>query len=251
MAYRFLSEVGVGRRLLGSALRDVYDWALRDWMRLVNPILLPTLDSKVKWKMAADPNCTLPGCRGGRQTMVHLQLRCLNDMVKNTRQKAHDRVVGVLQRGVDRCVAASVRTAWAPSTAASFWPEIEWGGRLGKLQPDGFVENAEHKVIHILEVARTIDDSASFDGARSAEKQLKYLQLCNAVREARPGFAVHLREFVVGIRGSLPVLRWALHLGALGMPTKLQKQVMTEAIQVTVEGSANVVTAWKKQLKSR
>ena len=251
MAFRFLSEVGVGRRLLGSALRDVYDWALRDWMRLVNPILLPTLDSKVKWKMAADPNCTLPGCRGGRQTMVHLQLRCLNDMVKNTRQKAHDRVVGVLQRGVDRCVAASVRTAWAPSTAASFWPEIEWGGRLGKLQPDGFVENAEHKVIHILEVARTIDDSASFDGARSAEKQLKYLQLCNAVREARPGFAVHLREFVVGIRGSLPVLRWALHLGALGMPTKLQKQVMTEAIQVTVEGSANVVTAWKKQLKSR
>ena len=40
--------------------------------------------------------------------MVHLQLRCLNDMVKNTRQKAHDRVVGVLQRGVDRCVEASV-----------------------------------------------------------------------------------------------------------------------------------------------
>jgi hypothetical protein len=34
----------------------VYDWALRDWMRLVNPILLPTLDSKVKWKMAADPH---------------------------------------------------------------------------------------------------------------------------------------------------------------------------------------------------
>ena len=63
MACRFLSEVGVGRRLLGISLRDVYDWALRDWMRLVNPILLPTLDSKVKWKMAADPNCTLPNCR--------------------------------------------------------------------------------------------------------------------------------------------------------------------------------------------
>ena len=67
----------------------------------------------------------------------------------------------------------------------------------------------------------------------------------------RPGFAVHMREFVVGIRGSLPVLRWALHLKVLGMPTKIQKQVMTEAIQVTIEGSANVVTAWKWQLRNR
>jgi hypothetical protein len=123
------------------------------------------------------------------------------------------------------------------------WPEIVWEGRLGKLQPDGFVEKAEHRVIHILEVTCTIDDCASFDRARSAEKQLKYLQLCNAVREARPEFAVHLREFVVGIRSSLPILRWILHLGALGMPTKIQKQVMTETTQVTVEGSANVVTA--------
>ena len=106
-------------------------------------------------------------------------------MVKNTRQKAHDRVVGVLQRSIDSHVAASVRTAWVPSTVESFWPEIVWGGRLGKLQPDGFAENAEHRVIHILEVARTIDDSASFDGARSAEKKLKYLQLCNAIRDGR------------------------------------------------------------------
>ena len=52
-----------------------------------------------------------------------------------------------------------------------------------------------------------------------------------------------MREFVVGIRGSRQVLRWALHLEALGMSTKIQKQVMTEAIQVTVEGSDNVVTA--------
>ena len=82
--------------------------------------------------------------------------------------------------------------------------------------------------------------------------ELKYLQLCNSVRETCPGFAVHMREFVVGIRGSLPVLRWALHLELFGMPTKIQTaQVMTEVIQVTVEGSANVVTAWKKQLKNR
>jgi hypothetical protein len=186
-----------------------------------NPAAYVGLEGKVE--NGVDPNCTLPNCRVSQQTMVHLQLRYLNDMVKNTRQKAQDRVVGVLQRSVDRYVAASVRTAWAPSTIASFWPEIVWGGRLGKLQPDGFVEKAEHRVIHILEVARTIDDSASFDGARSAEKQLKYLQLCNAVREAHPGFAVHLREFVVGIRGSLPVLRWALHLGTLGPVECLQK----------------------------
>jgi hypothetical protein len=61
----FLGVQGVGRRFLGAALRNVYDWAIRDWIRLVNPILLPTLDSKVKWKVAVDASCTLPQCQGG------------------------------------------------------------------------------------------------------------------------------------------------------------------------------------------
>jgi hypothetical protein len=118
----FLSTTGVGRRWLGSALRDVYDWAGRDWMRLVTLILLPTLDSKVRWKMTSDPWCKRPRCVGGKQTMVRLQLRCLNEMVKNTRQKAHDRVVGVLQRCIDRHIGTSSCTAWTPATVASFWP---------------------------------------------------------------------------------------------------------------------------------
>ena len=247
-AYGFLNMTGVGRRLLGSALRDVYDWAVRDWIRLVNPILLPTLDSKVKWKMTSDPSCRLPQCIGSKQTMVHLQLRCLNELVKNTRQKAHDQVVGVLQRYIDRHVGSSTRTAWAPATVTSFWPDFEWDDKLRNLQPDGLVEDIEQRTIHVLEIARTIDDSATFDGARSAEKQRKYSQLCSEIAKVHPGFAVHIRDFIIGIRGSIPTLRWALHLSALGVPSKTQKHVMTEAIKATIEGSANVVTAWKKQI---
>jgi hypothetical protein len=131
---------------------------------------------------------------------------------------------------------------------SSFWPDFEWDDKLRNLQPDGLVEDIEQRTIHVLEIARTIDDSATFDGARSAEKQRKYSQLCSEIAKVHPGFAVHIRDFIIGIRGSIPTLRWALHLSALGVPSKTQKHVMTEAIKATIEGSANVVTAWKKQI---
>ena len=89
------------------------------------------------------------------------------------------------------------------------------------------MEDVEQRTIHVLEIARTIDDSATFDGARSAEKQRKYSQLCSAIAKVHPEFAVHVREIVIGIRGSIPALRWAMHLSALGVPSKTQKQAMT------------------------
>ena len=245
----FLGVQGVGRRFLGAALRDVYDWAIRDWIRLVNPILLPTLDSKVKWKVAVDASCTLPRCQGGAQTMVHIQLQCLNEEVKNTRQAAHDRVVEVLQRAVTKQLAADMRSAWAPMTVSSFWPEGVWPLQIGRLQPDGLVEDTAHKIIWVLEVARTMDSSESFDGPRSAEKQLKYDALCQEIKRQHPEFTVFICEFVIGIRGSLPAARWAMHLARLGLPALAQKQVMTDAIQATIEGSARVLTAWKRQSK--
>ena len=148
----------------------------------------------------------------------------------------HDQVVGVLHRCIDHYVGSSTRTAWAPATVTSFWPDFAWDDKLRNLQPDGLVEDVEQRTIHVLEIARTIDNSATFDGARSAEKQRKYSQLCSAIAKEHPGFAVHMREFVIGIRGSIPALRWAMHLSALGVPSKTQKQAMTEAIQVTIEG---------------
>jgi hypothetical protein len=35
-----------------------------------------------------------------------------------------------------------------------------------------------------------------------------------------------VREFVVGIKGSIPELRWALHLSMMAIPTAVQKQVL-------------------------
>jgi hypothetical protein len=50
-----------------------------------------------------------------------------------------------------------------------------------------------------LEIFRTIDDSATLYGAHLAEKQRKYFQLCRAIAEAMPGFAIHMRKFVIGV----------------------------------------------------
>jgi hypothetical protein len=134
-------------------------------------------------------------------------------------------------------------------TVSSFWPKRVWPLQLGRLQPDGLVEDTARKIIWVLEVARTMDSSESFDGPRSAEKQLKYDALCQEIKRQHPEFTVLICEFVIGIRGSLPAARWAMHLARLGLPTRAQKQVMTNAIQATIEGSARVLTAWKRQSK--
>jgi hypothetical protein len=171
----------------------------------------------------------------------------LNESVKNTRQKAHDRVVGTLQRAIETVKRPTVRTAWAPTTVASFWPSIDWGEGLARLQPDGFFEDTDSKTIYILEVARTTDDVGTFDGARAGEKLFKYERLRKEVGRVMIGYNVEVREFVIGIRGSIPVSRWALHLDAMGVAVGTQKRTITDAIRETVEGSARVITAWKRQ----
>ena len=247
LARAFLGQQHVGRHQLGQVVREMCDWAVRDWIRMVTPMLLPTLATRFKWKLVSCPNCTLPQCTGGAQTMVHLQLQCLNESVKNTRQKAHDRVVGTLQRAIETVKRPTVRTAWAPTTVASFWPSIDWGEGLARLQPDGFFEDTDSKTIYILEVARTTDDVGTFDGARAGEKLFKYERLRKEVGRVMLGYNVEVREFVIGIRGSIPVARWALHLDAMGVAVGTQKRTITDAIREKVEGSARVITAWKRQ----
>ena len=50
------------------------------------------------------------------------------------------------------------------------------------------------------------------------------------------GYNMEVREFVISIRGSIPVARWALHLDAMGVSVGTQKRTITDAIRETVEG---------------
>ena len=43
----------------------------------------------------------------------------------------------------------------------------------------------------------------------------------------------------------------SVHLNTLGLPAKTQKQVMTEAIQVTIQGSVNVVAACREKINQK
>jgi hypothetical protein len=87
----------------------------------------------------------------------------------------------------------------------------------------------------------------TFDGARAGEKLFKYERLRKEVGRVMLGYNVEVREFVIGIRGSIPVARWALHLDAMGVAVGTQKRTITDAIREKVEGSARVITAWKRQ----
>ena len=64
---------------------------------------------------------------------------------------------------------------------------------------------------------------------------------------AFPDYAVVVREFIVGVRGSIPEDRWVLHMAVLGVRKGDQRRIMTQATQESVEGSWQVLKAWRAE----
>ena len=98
-AARFLGMLDVGRQLLGEALRDLPDWMVGDWMRVVNQRTLATASSRARGE-GGDHTCCLPGCQGGVQTISHLLLHCGNAWLSGVRIKTHDRIVDLIRSQV-------------------------------------------------------------------------------------------------------------------------------------------------------
>ena len=129
----FLGLKGVSRAKLWQSLRQLPDWMVRDWIKVVTPSLLHTLDSKKRWGYVASPVCPLGGCVGGTQTITHSLLQCGNAVLSDTRTKAHD--------------------VCAPEEFATGRPR----------------HDDDRKRIHILDVARTADDGAHSVGGWQEE----------------------------------------------------------------------------------
>ena len=67
------------------------------------------------------------------------------------------------------------------------------------------------------------------------------------MRRAFPDYSVVVRDFVVGVRGSVPEDRWGFHLTALGVGRGDQRRILTLATQGSVEGSWQVLKAWRAE----
>ena len=241
----FLSSPGLGRRFLGTALRSTTDWAVRDWIRMVSPHGLPTRQTLFAWQAADSPICSLSGCGTGRQTLAHLLLRCGNPGVHGACTHAHDRIVCILKRGVSGA-SSNLRWRWE-TKVGDVWPDASELGDFALLTPDGIGVDDEKKRIHLVDVARTMDHEGDLLSRRGAEKQWKYGALCHALRRAFPDYSVVVRDFVVGVRGSVPEDRWGFHLTALGVGRGDQRRILTLATQGSVEGSWQVLKAWRAE----
>jgi len=241
----FLTAPGVGRRFLGAALRNTTDWAVRDWIRMVTPQALPTRDVLFTRKSADSPTCTLAGCDGGRQTLSHLLLRCGNPGVHGACTLAHDRIVSVLKRGFS--AGRDTTRWWWETKVREVWPGSSGLDAYALWVPDGIGVDHELKLIHLVEVARTMDHGGDLLARRGAGKAWKYEALRCGLARTFPDYVVAVREFVVGVRGSCPEDRWVFHLSALGVGIGEQRRIMTQASQESVEGSWQVLKAWRAE----
>ena len=241
----FLSAHGVGRRFLGAALRNTTDWAVRDWIRMVTPQALPTRDVLFSWGSVDNPNCTLVGCGAGRQTLSHLLLRCGNPGVHGACTLAHDRIVSVLKRGFSS--GRETIRWWWETKVCEVWPGCGELDEHALWVPDGIGVDQDLKHIHLVEVARTMDHAGDMLSRRGAGKAWKYEALRRALNRIFPGHAVVVREFIVGVRGSIPEDRWVLHMSALGLRKGDQRRIMIQATQESVEGSWQVLKTWRTE----
>ena len=246
IAGAFLASPGVGRRFLGEALRHITDWAVRDWIRMVTPQALPTRDVLFTRKRADSPHCTLVGCGGGRQNLSHLLLRCGNPGVHGACTLAHDRIVSVLKRGLN--VGRGGLRWWWGVKVREVWPDRSELADYAAWIPDGIGVDHRLKRIHLVDVARTMDHAGDLMTRRGAGKVWKYETLRSALARAFPDHAVVVREFIVGVRGSISEDRWVLHLTAFGLGKGDQRRIMTQATQESVEGSWQVLKAWRAVL---
>ena len=56
-----------------------------------------------------------------------------------------------------------------------------------------------------------------------------------------------VRDFVVGVRGSVPVDRWSFHMTALDVGRGEQRRILNLATRECVEGSWLVLKAWRAE----
>ena len=82
---------------------------------------------------------------------------------------------------------------------------------------------------------------------RGADKVWKYEALRRALVLAFLDHAGVVRDFIIGVRGSIPEDRWVFHMAALGVGKGDQRRIMTQITQESVEGSWQVLIAWREE----
>jgi len=84
------------------------------------------------------------------------------------------------------------------------WPDSSELEEYALWVQDGIGVAQDLKHIHLIDVARTMDYAGDLLARRGAGKAWKYEALRRALVRAFPDHAVVVREFIVGVRGSIP-----------------------------------------------
>ena len=87
----FLSRENAGRALLGRALRNTWDWAVRCWILSITPGMILRSQGQVKTKLCS--------CDGrSKETFHHVQLSCLLSHRRALRQTAHNNIAKMFEK---------------------------------------------------------------------------------------------------------------------------------------------------------
>ena len=69
----FMNRGNSGREILGQALRNSWDWAVRGWILALSPNSYPIKVNYVQWGKSGSSQCA---CGQSAESFIHLQLSC-------------------------------------------------------------------------------------------------------------------------------------------------------------------------------
>ena len=127
----FLGRRDAGRALLGSALRNTWDWAVRGWMLGVAPYSYPTQANISKWRKQGSARCA---CGHGDETFAHMQLNCTLERRRSARQQAHNNIAGLVEKYSDMVRPKDRISVW-DKQVGTFLKALE------SARPDGIILN--------------------------------------------------------------------------------------------------------------
>ena len=94
----FMNRGNSGRDILGQALRNSWDWAVRGWILALSPYSYPIKVNYVQWGKSGSSQCA---CGQSAESFIHLQLSCPLEHRRNARQEAHNRVAKIVENCMD------------------------------------------------------------------------------------------------------------------------------------------------------
>ena len=249
----FLSQENTGRALLGRALRNTWDWAVRCWILSITPGMILRSQGQDKTKLYL-----YDGHR--KETFHHVQLRCLLSHRRALRQTTHNNIAKLFEKTFSHVKTDQrfwVRDKSIPTLLTDLHHHEQFKHTLNAVDTPAAVRawtkawrskttptstqlsTLGRQREFVIEFVRT-DDNPDALRQTLVRKNIKYQPLALQLRAVLTNYSVELFTFAIGVRGSINEHLWRRNLFIIGLTPETQDTLIQACMWVTVEGTYSV-----------